>query len=482
MPLANSITLKKINKLGVFRFSLSVLLSTALVPAFAQDNSPYSRYGIGDLTPGTNVNSRAMGGISAAVTDLPAPFTINYSNPASYSFFQASREAKSKKLAAGRAILDVGINLDNRTLVQPNTTERFGTSNLLFSHVQIGVPLRRNWGLSFGIRPVSRVSYLISNTERLYNPNTGESIDTAGTVYQGEGGAYLPNLGTGFRFDFGNDTAVGKKHSIALGAGIGYLFGTKDISTRRFFLNDTLTYNAGNYQTRTSYGNLVFNGGLQYVFRMNPRWEFVLGGYGSMKRTLNASQDVTRETYYFDENQGNVRIDSVYDEKDVKGKIVYPSSYTVGFVIHHNLDIKNKQPDWLIGVDYVKNNWSEFRNYGAVDPTVKSNWQLRVGAQLRPIPRQNYFTNIAYRAGFFVGPDYIQVENQKLNTWGATFGFGLPIPNFSRTTAPNQFTILNLGFEYIRRGNNDNLLKENLFRVSFGLSLSDLWFMKRKYD
>src|SRR6218665_3873836 len=222
MSLANSITPKGINKLGVFRFSLSVLLTTALLPAFSQDNSPYSRYGLGDLVPGTNANSRGMGGIAAGITDLPAPFTINYSNPASYSFFQASRELKSKKLAAGRAILDVGINLDNRTLVEPNNTEKFGTSNLLFSHVQIGVPLRRNWGLSFGIRPVARISYLITKTERLIDPNTGLSIDSAATTNQGDGGAYLPNIGTGYKF------YIGKNNVIALGASLGYLFGSKD--------------------------------------------------------------------------------------------------------------------------------------------------------------------------------------------------------------------------------------------------------------
>ena len=476
MPLANLITPKRINRLGVLRFSLSVLLTTAIFPAFSQDNSPYSRYGLGDLTPSTNVNSRAMGGIAAGLTDLPAPLTINYANPASYSFFQASKEAKSRKLATGRAILDIGINLDNRTLVEPNNTERFGTSNLLFSHVQIGVPLRKNWGLSFGIRPVSRVSYKITSAERITDPGTGQPIDSAGTLNQGDGGGFLPNIGTGFNF------RIGTKNAIALGVSAGYLFGSKDISTHRYFLNDTVTYNAGNYQTKTTYGNILFNGGLQYVRDLNKGYALTIGAYGNLKRSLNASQDIIRETYFFDENQGNVRIDSVYEEKDIKGKIIYPSSYTAGFVLRRSFDFEKKKGDWLVGVDFVKNNWDEYRNYSSVDPTVRSNWQVRVGGQLRPFPTARYFSNVAYRAGFFVGPDYVHVDNKKLNTWGASLGFGLPLLNFSRTTAPNQATLINLSLEYIRRGSNDNLLKENLFRVSFGLSLSDLWFIKRKYD
>jgi hypothetical protein len=46
----------------------------------------------------------------------------------------------------------------------------------------------------------------------------------------------------------------------------------------------------------------------------------------------------------------------------------------------------------------------------------------------------------------------------------------------------NQSTMVNLAFEYSKRGNNDNLLKENMFRVSLGFNFTDLWFGKKKYD
>src|SRR5687768_9369456 len=66
----------------------------------AQDNSPYSRYGIGDLVPSTHIIGRAMGGISAGYNDV---LSINLNNPASYSSFQTFLEPKSKKLLSGRA-------------------------------------------------------------------------------------------------------------------------------------------------------------------------------------------------------------------------------------------------------------------------------------------------------------------------------------------------------------------------------------------
>jgi hypothetical protein len=57
---------------------------------------------------------------------------------------------------------------------------------------------------------------------------------------------------------------------------------------------------------------------------------------------------------------------------------------------------------------------------------------------------------------------------------------GLPLRNYNRQN--EQYTLINLAFEFIKRGGNDNVLKENLFRLSAGFSLSDLWFTKRRYD
>jgi hypothetical protein len=65
--------------------------------------------------------------------------------------------------------------------------------------------------------------------------------------------------------------------------------------------------------------------------------------------------------------------------------------------------------------------------------------------------------------------------------YGFSFGMGLPMANYNRLS-PGQFTVLNLALEYERRGNNENVLKENVFRISVGLNFSDLWFSKRKYE
>jgi hypothetical protein len=486
MPLVKSITPKRINELGRFARSFfrvkfgdsrlllllcSALLTFSVLPAFSQDNSPYTRYGLGDIVPSTNIPNRSMGGIAAGYSDF---LSINFSNPASYGAFQAFREQTSNKLMSGRALLDIGISLDNRTLMEPNNVGKFSASNFLFSHVQVGVPLRPNWGLSFGLRPITRISYKLVTRERLMDPNSGLPIDTSITSNEGDGGAFLASLGSGWRIK------LGARQSISFGFNAGYLFGKKDYSNRRAIFNDSLAYNSGNFQTTTSFGSLYGNAGLQYQAKVGKDMYLTLGAFGNWKQNLKARQDITRETYYFDETRGNLQLDSVYKQSDIKGKITYPSSYTAGFVLEKEMNMSEKKGGWLIGIDFAQNKWSEYRFYGQADPTVADAWELRVGGQLRQVPKENYFSNVAFRAGFFIGQDYVNVVKE-LPLLGFTIGFGLPVRNYNRQS-PGQATLINLGLEYIKRGNDENLLKENLFRISFGLSLSDLWFSKRRYE
>jgi hypothetical protein len=186
-----------------------------------------------------------------------------------------------------------------------------------------------------------------------------------------------------------------------------------------------------------------------------------------------------RETFIFDATQGDIRLDSVSDQRNVKGKLIYPSSYTIGFVTQKLPTPDGKEGGWLFGIDFVNQNWDQYRFFDQTD-LVRNKWELRLGTELRPAPKRNYFSNVSYRAGFFIGPDYIKVD-QKLSQFGISFGMGLPVVNHNRLS-PGQATLINLAFEYGKRGNNNNLLRENTFRFLLGFSLSDFWFIKRKYD
>lgn len=446
-----------------------IFLATAFLFSFfftslnAQDNSPYSRYGLGSLYPRMNVINRGMGGVSAAYGDV---FSINYNNPASYAGFQVNTEQRSGKVSSGRVILDAALNFDSRKLSEPNTTRSFRANDLLFSHVYVGLPIRKNWGVSFGIRPLSRVGYNIFRREKLQSSSTGQDIDSIFTQYQGTGGSFLPTIGTGF----GNN-------NFRIGANIGYLFGKKELTTRRVFLSDSLEYAASNHTTNTNFGNLFFTVGSQYLIDLSPTSVLRLGASGNWKQTLGGTQDVMRQTYTRDASGQELRVDSVFQKSDIAGNIVYPATYTVGFLYDHAPGERAR--GWNIGVDYVAGKWDNYRFFGAKD-FVQNNWELRVGAQITPsyTAIQNGRL-VNYRFGFFTGRDYVRIDRD-LPVYGVSFGLGLPLRNYSRLTS--QQSIINIGAEYVRRGNDQNTIKEDMYRISIGLNFTDFWFGKRKYD
>jgi hypothetical protein len=462
MQLAKSIIFK-----GRFYFSLSALmvvfLSSASV-ASAQDNSPYSRYGLGNEFPNSNTTNRGMGGVSAAYSD---PFSVNFSNPASYSRFMAFMEQRTNKMAMGRVVLDVGMNITSRTLSTPNTPQSFTSSDALFSHLYVGLPIRKNWGLAFGIRPLTRIGYNITESQRLRNPLTNNPIDSAITQFKGSGGTFLPTIGTGF--GTGN---------FSVGFNVGYLFGKKQVSSYRYFVNDTVEYASADYTQNTSFGSVYFDAGAQYSIQLNKQSVLRLGVSGNWKQTINGTQDVLRQTFTKDANGQEIRVDSVRQQNGAEGTIIYPASYRGGF-LYETAGGDNTR-GWSFGVDYNTTKWQQYRFFGTTD-SVQNNWQIHVGSQLSPINKPTrYGQAISYRFGFFVGRDYVRVNNN-IPLYGITVGMGLPLANYNRLS-PNQVSIINLALEYGRRGNDNNLLKENLFRLSVGLNFTDLWFGKRKYE
>lgn len=469
MRLAKSIMLKSGRR--CFRITFfSILFISSVLVSEAQDNSPYSRYGLGNLFPQSNVSTRGMGGVTAGYADV---ISVNFANPASYSQFQAIKEQRSNKLQSGRVVLDVGVDFANRTLVQPNTPNKFTSSNALFSYLQVGLPLKKNWGLSFGLRPLTRISYKINRTELLNDPITGLPIDTASTQFEGSGGSYLPTIGTGF--------AIG---NFSVGANLGYLFGSKDISTRRNIINslDTLAYHPSDHTTNTSFGNLYFDAGVQYKIAFDKKnnkmdKSLTLGASGNVRQKISATQDILRQTYFSGTSGEELRLDSVYEQSGVKGEIIYPASYRVGFLYKH-LDMQNYH-GYMIGVDFSQSKWSQYRFFGEQD-SVRDSWQINVGGQITPKSGINYFSRVAYRFGFYTGIDYVKVQDN-LPVIGGSLGMALPIGNHNRMS-PGQFSVVNLSLEYAKRGNNSSPLKENIFRISLGFNLTDLWFGKRKYE
>ncbi|MGI8951162.1 MAG: hypothetical protein ACR2FN_06215 [Chitinophagaceae bacterium] len=445
---------------------LFILLITLSV--YAQENSPFSRYGIGDLYPAQTIASRAMGGLSAAFADGQ---TINSSNPASYGNIQL-------------VTYDIGISLDARILRDNNLALKYNATNFAPSYLQIGLPLsrKRKIGFAFGLKPVTRINYNVQDFSKILVDRELNLYDSLQSLYQGNGGLNQAFFGIGKRWK-----------NLTLGFNGSVDFGKKNISTTVDLINDTTLYYKSLSSSNTAFWGASFNGGFQYDIKLHgvnnkinnttESYYLRVGANVTWQQKLHANTDVNRETFFYDANGAIVKIDSVYEQTNVLGKITLPTTYTAGFMFIKSIRSSIIGVDkWAFGAEYDAGKWSDYRFYDQPDKVV-DNWMLRVGGQITPDPLfgKNVWSRAVFRLGFFTGQDYINADNNKLKVTGLTLGAGFNLRRYR--PVENQFTLINTALEIGKRGSSVNNVTENYFKLSVGFSLSDIsWFIKRKYE
>ena len=86
----------------------------------------------------------------------------------------------------------------------------------------------------------------------------------------------------------------------------------------------------------------------------------------------------------------------------------------------------------------------------------------------------SFWSRVVYRFGVRTEQMSTIINNIPLTETGISFGLGLPLAGLSNA---------NVGLEVSQRGQKDSgLIKETIIALRVGLSLNDLWFIKRKYN
>lgn len=432
---------------------------------FSQENSPYSRYGVGDLYPTQTIAARGLAGLTAAYADGR---TLNTDNPASYSDLKSYANG-------GYFTFDVGVSIDARTLHSQNPVNKYNSVNFIPSYLLLGFPLNRHrLGMVIGLKPISRINYSIQTK--------GYGVDSVTTLYNGTGGLNQAFIGIGKRWG-----------GFSIGVNGGYLFGRKEISTNVILVNDSVGYHNGSIASTGNYGGVFANGGAQLSINLKESTDttrqiksvygLTLGVAGMLKQNLDFNSDVLNETYYYTSDGAIAPYDTISYKTSPTEKVALPMMVNAGIMFTKNLTstiYKVTDNKWMVGAEYSLGSWgTDFRVNGTKDAVI-NNWLLRVGGALTPDNFSNsFFSHTTYRLGFFTGKDYIDADGNGLKTTAITAGLGLKI---RQQRYSNQQTIINIAAEVGKRGTKVNNVTENFFKLSAGLSLSDLWFVKRRYD
>lgn len=413
-------------------------------PRSNQENSPYARYGIGNLSNPYSTDYRGMGGAATAAT--PSLNTNDF-NPASYSFLTA-------------ATLDFAFEARKRSVYLGGKSTSSGTAN--FAYFNLGMNVGKHFGLNIGFKPIANM---------YYNANDTMSIEGLGTTlknFNGTGDLQYAFIGL-----------AGKYKGLSLGANFGYAFGTYDYSTSLQAGGSEDTTNSGEYHVRSVQmtqkdviGGIYWKGGLLYHGKLKKEKYYNIG----LTATLSQKLRVTRERFGLGYNYltGGSNTDFVVDTIEnttEKGKLTMPAAYSFGLAY-------GKTNHWEVAGDITYTDWSAFNNMGDRDGVGDNAWRASLGGSFTPnatASDKKYLSFVTYRLGAYYGKDYFHLANTDINYFGGTIGASFPLQrNY------NNFGKINIALEVGRRGAIVNgLAKEVFVNFTFGISLNDTYWLKR---
>ena len=420
-----------------FKHTLCALLLTMVTGmAIAQNNtnSPYTRYGYGDLSDQYFGNSKAMGGIAFGLRDGAQ---INALNPASYTAIDSLT-----------FLFEGGVSLQNMNI--SGGGQKLNAKNSSFDYLAMQFRLHRRLAMSIGLLPFSNVGYTVGEVQSGNGTTTSKS-------FTGDGGLHQLYAGIGVKV----------LKNLSLGVNASYFWG--DITRRTTVLFPGEDAYSFIQEMGLSISDYKLDFGAQYTQELGKKHSVTIGAVFSPKHKLNNDYTVMTQN-------------STTTTTDMDATFELPNTFGVGFT--YNFDKR-----LTVGADYSLQQWSKakFGLNNVSDPRVSEDFEetyafcdrqkISVGAEYIPnLVGRSYLSRIKYRAGAYYTTPYYKIDGKKASReYGVTAGFGLPVPR-SRS-------ILSISGQFVRmKGLETNMVNENIFRVSIGLTFNEVWFFKRRVE
>lgn len=413
-------------------------------PRSNQENSPYSRYGIGDLNSPYSTDYRGMGGTSVAA----APeLSVNDFNPASYSFLNA-------------ATLDFAFIASRRSVFLDNQNTSSGTGN--FGYFNLGISAGKHFGFNIGFKPIANMYYNANDTLNLQG--LGQTVKN----FNGAGNLQYAFIGL-----------AGQYKGLSIGANFGYAFGAYNYSTSLETSGSDST-DSTFHSVRSSQmtqndvvGGIYWKGGILYHKTIKKNQYFNIGLTATLSQQLHLSrQNLTLGyNYLAGDNSGPELIVDTIENKQSRGTLKLPATYSFGVAY-------GKLAKWEAGADFTYSNWSDFEDMGDRDGVGDNAWRASIGGSYTPNASsadKKYLSFVTYRVGAYYGKDYLYLFNTDIHYFGGTIGVSLPLQrNY------NNFGKINMALDVGQRGTIQNgLAKEVYVNFTFGISLNDTYWLKR---
>lgn len=406
----------------------------ALSAQVTNTNSPYSRFGLGDREVVGYSKSQAMGGIAYGLRDKNY---INAANPAAFSS-QDSLSFILEMAFKGRYMLAQSQN-DSRKNVAANV-----------HHVAMQFPIWKYFGMAIGFQPYSQMGFDVVRYE-----TRREILSKIGNIrYKHHGYGGLNEAFGGLSY---------KPHKlIAVGVNFRFLFGALNFSQNAYVPHNAL-YADIRYDNRLVLRGYGITSGLQAAIPFSDTKLLRLGAILELVPKLVAERRLDVSQVYL---SNAMRV--AYNSKAGVEELKYPMRFGAG-LYYQSERISG-------GFDFSMQDWSAFRMPGS-DQQNAATITLNAGLQWIPNPSdlRYYMKRVHYRLGAYFTQLPMRIGENRLQEIGFTFGLGLPYKYTGST--------FHTTFRFGTRGNTSNgLLREFYSELILGVSLNDVWFVKRKFQ
>ncbi len=434
---------------------ISLLLLIPATISRAQDGadesySPYSVFGIGDISRQGTAYNKGMGGVGIA--NRSHRF-VNYLNPAAVT----ARDTLS-------FMMDVGVVNQNKIFRQ-GSGKSVNNSTNMFNFVAT-FPIYKKSAFILGITPFSDVGYDFSH------PITDPSVigNTGNVTYSSEGSGSLYQLFGGMGASLWSNFSVG--------AELIYVFGNLDKDTRMSFDDNTYRSIYSGYTLQLNAVTGKF--GVQYEKPLSNGLTLTAGATYRMGAKLKGYA----KGYQYAAVSGVV--DTTYNAKRNFTDTLSRSGNNVKLGSEYGIGISLRKDDlWSLEFDYLFSDWGNsgfdshrgFSNRGAANFTTTSSQSFRGGFEITPNRNdiRYYLRRCTYRIGAYYDTMYYKVNGEQIRQFGLTLGTTLPVFRW--------YNGLTLGIDLGQKGSTSGrLIKENYIMFNVGINIHDIWFQKPKYE
>jgi hypothetical protein len=295
--------------------------------------------------------------------------------------------------------------------------------------------------------PYSSVGY--KREVKIYDPNDSSLFNSK--TYKGSGG--VNKVYAGFSYSI--------TPKLSIGANINYSFGKISSEILEYKFIDLVQYGTAE-SNFSSVKGINTTLGLQFQTALKGGKQFSSSLIYTPQSNLDFSH--LRTIYVASESQEVVVPNTT---------VILPQKISFGLGY-------GQARKWEIGTELVWQENSKMSNrFNDVTPdaSFENTTKYIIGGYF--IPKYNsfnsYFERVVYRAGFNYQNTGLVIKGQVIKEQAFSFGLGLPLNG--------TFSNINIGFDFGKRGTtNAGLTQENFTNITIGLSFSDKWFVKRKYD